>query len=209
MNKRNTEGYVLAYLLIVIAVMGAIAATLMTSTVQVMASQQNSIQYMKDKYEAMGEVEKLVAELESSLTQKSIYSDTCENSADEARTAVKTALESLTKDAKSVNFNLPVRSEDEIQAGLDNAVYWYHEGICEFTFTFTKNSVSVLANYNMPYIVEISTADQTEEDPNDPDKTIVVDTDYPYLVKINSLKLHSYEISISEATSEEEGGDTE
>ena len=56
---------VLLYLLIVIAVMGAIAATLMTSTVQVMAAQQNSIRYMQDKYEAMGEVEKLVAELES------------------------------------------------------------------------------------------------------------------------------------------------
>lgn len=64
MNKRNTEGYVLAYVLIVIAVMGMIAATLMTSTLQVITAQENSIQYMKDKYAAMGEVEKLVAELE-------------------------------------------------------------------------------------------------------------------------------------------------
>ena len=39
MNKRNTEGYVLAYLLIVITVMGVIAATLMTSTLQVVQAQ--------------------------------------------------------------------------------------------------------------------------------------------------------------------------
>ena len=63
MDKHNTEGYVLAYLLIVITVMGVIAATLMTSTLQVVQAQEKSLVYMKDKYEAMGEVEKEIAEI--------------------------------------------------------------------------------------------------------------------------------------------------
>ena len=68
MNKRNTEGYVLAYLLIVITVMGVIAATLMTSTLQVVTSQEKSLAYMKDKYEAMGEIELFIAELEHAFS---------------------------------------------------------------------------------------------------------------------------------------------
>lgn len=67
MTKRNTEGYVLAYLLIVITVMGVIAATLMTSTLQVVQAQEKSLVYMQEKYEAMGEVERLLATLESDI----------------------------------------------------------------------------------------------------------------------------------------------
>ena len=74
MNKRNTEGYVLAYLLIVITVMGVIAATLMTSTLQVVQAQEKSLVYMQKKYEVQGELERFISDL-SHLVAVSSFSE--------------------------------------------------------------------------------------------------------------------------------------
>ncbi len=64
-NLRNSDGYVLAYLLVIIAVMGIFSATLMSSTVKVVQNQQASIERMKDQYAAQGEIEKMMAEFEA------------------------------------------------------------------------------------------------------------------------------------------------
>ena len=140
MTKRNTEGYVLAYLLIVIAVMGAIAATLMTSTVQVMASQQNSIQYMKDKYAAMGEVEKLVLTLEHQA-ENIIPVVTDFDYSSDAEAQAKATLISFLKEF------LPDASKDTswIQWNLNQDSYTFHEKdpyTPDDTYNFTVKKVS-------------------------------------------------------------------
>lgn len=64
MNKRNTEGFVLAYVMIVIAVVSAITMALTTSTLNVLKAQEQSVVRMQDKYEAMGVIENIIANAE-------------------------------------------------------------------------------------------------------------------------------------------------
>ena len=65
MNKRNTEGYVLIYLLVAITVIGLVASALMASTLKVVQAQEQSLVYMQKKYNAQGKIEKLMSELPS------------------------------------------------------------------------------------------------------------------------------------------------
>ena len=65
MKKRNEEGYVLAYVMVVIFVVCSIAVALMSYSLNTIKTQENMIQRMTDKYEAMGEIERIVAEIET------------------------------------------------------------------------------------------------------------------------------------------------
>ena len=64
MNKRNTEGYVLVYLLVAITVIGLVASALMASTLNIMRAQKMSLQKMQSKYTVQGEVERFIADLD-------------------------------------------------------------------------------------------------------------------------------------------------
>lgn len=66
MKKRNEEGYVLVYVMVVIFTVCFIALALMSNTLRTLQAQESMVQRMKDKYEAMGAIERLVAELEAS-----------------------------------------------------------------------------------------------------------------------------------------------
>lgn len=201
MNKRNTEGYVLAYLLIVIAVMGVIAATLMTSTVQVMASQQNSIRYMQNKYEAMGEVEKLVAELEKTLQDATndlgtvLFTSSVKETLVDAKGDATSQFELLTNGATNVNFSLPDDADSP------------QEGECTFTYKISPVSswVTVTAYFSMQYTVIFDSHLEYDTE-TDPDNPIYIDTDYSSTIIIKSLKLESYELTTADPTSSEEGG---
>ena len=67
MKKRNDEGFALAYVVVVIFILCSIAIALMSSTLRTLQAQENMVQRMKDKYAAMGEIERLVAELEAKI----------------------------------------------------------------------------------------------------------------------------------------------
>jgi len=193
MNKRNTEGYVLAYLLIVIAVMGAIAATLMTSTVQVMAAQQNSIRYMQDKYEAMGEVEKLVAELEYELATNA-PEDSSDYAAKYYRTNIESSADAFAEvigiiDSLLVNSTDSSSDTDGLELNVMNA------RSAELQYVFDYNSVSISANLLIPFelIVSDYLCDPYYDDSSD--TFIDDDYDYEYTLLIQSPKIISYEIT--------------
>lgn len=59
--KKHDEGYALVLVLVVIVVLGLIAGTLMSFSLSNLQSQTASIERMKAKYEAAGEIEKAVA----------------------------------------------------------------------------------------------------------------------------------------------------
>lgn len=61
--KKHNEGYVLAFVLIVVAVLALISTAVSTVAVRNMESQQAAVKRMQDKYEAEGVIEKIVAEL--------------------------------------------------------------------------------------------------------------------------------------------------
>ena len=64
MKRRNEEGYVLVYVMVVVFVLCAIALALMSGTLHTLQTQEAMVQRMEDKYEAMGEIERVVAEME-------------------------------------------------------------------------------------------------------------------------------------------------
>ena len=194
MNKRNTEGYVLAYLLIVIAVMGAIAATLMTSTVQVMASQQNSIQYMKDKYEAMGEVEKLVAELVETFeeTQPSdgiaTFREADFDFYNDAINAAKNKITSLVPTlAEAENL---VFSRTSSSSTLD-----IYDGEYSFSFTIEQDAAFITAKYQLPLTIKIITQKYDPYKDTTTGDMIYPPDEFEYQISIHSLNVLSYDIT--------------
>ena len=64
MKKRNEEGYVLVYVMVVVFVLCAIALALMSGTLRTLQMQETMVRRMQDKYQAMGEIERVVAELD-------------------------------------------------------------------------------------------------------------------------------------------------
>lgn len=65
--KKHDEGYVLAFVLVVMVVLCLVALSIMSISLRNLQNQQASIQRMEDKYAAQGAIEKVVAEL-SELT---------------------------------------------------------------------------------------------------------------------------------------------
>jgi len=63
MNKRNTEGFALAYVVIVIAVLTTLSLGLMSISLRILQVQDKNMQRMQDKYAAQGAVELFVASL--------------------------------------------------------------------------------------------------------------------------------------------------
>ena len=75
--KKHDEGYALVLVLVVILVLGIVASSLLSFALSNLKNQRASIDRMADKYEAAGEIEKLVAVL-SEPYEKQIESDTLE-----------------------------------------------------------------------------------------------------------------------------------
>lgn len=200
MNKRNTEGYVLAYLLIVITVMGLIAATLMTSTLQVVTAQEKSLTYMQSKYEAMGEIEKAIAQLTYTFEQTNpgssegiaVFSsgqyETLNSENSSAKSAVEDQLKNLIVDSDSCELNLPnLSTTDAVSA------------VCYFVLSQTSSDVSITAEFQMPYQVTTTAHDNSYYTNSNGSNTLVEDIDYSYKLIIESCDMISYQVSSSES----------
>lgn len=68
MKKKHDDGYVLAYVMVVITVLCLIAVSLLSISLKNMQAQTADIKRMQDKYAAQGEIEKVVAQLEAITT---------------------------------------------------------------------------------------------------------------------------------------------
>lgn len=84
--KKNDDGYVLPFVLVVLIVMALVATTALSAALRNINTQQNFIKRMQDRYQAEGEIERVVAELIDAeydlVTQNAIYevlSEACDN----------------------------------------------------------------------------------------------------------------------------------
>ena len=60
--KKHDEGYVLAYVTVVLLVFCLVATTILTGALQNLQNQQNAIAKMQDQYAAEGMIEQIVAQ---------------------------------------------------------------------------------------------------------------------------------------------------
>lgn len=66
--KKHNEGYVLAFVLIVVAVLALISTAVSTVAVRNMETQQAAVKLMQDKYEVEGQIEQVLANINSITT---------------------------------------------------------------------------------------------------------------------------------------------
>ena len=69
--RKNTGGYALLYVMVVIILLCAVAMMVCTVAMQNLQAQQKSVEQMEAKYEAQGEVEKILAQLAPVIVTKS------------------------------------------------------------------------------------------------------------------------------------------
>ena len=84
--RKHNEGYALVLVLVVLIVLALLATVILGSAQRNLDAQKNSIEYMKCKYQAQGEIEKIVTTLE-------IQDEGTIGYKDEDSTAVVTPLE--------------------------------------------------------------------------------------------------------------------
>lgn len=68
--KKHDEGYTLLLVVVVLLVLGIVSAALMSMTVTNLKNQRNSVNRMKEKYSAQGELEIITAQLEAQIETK-------------------------------------------------------------------------------------------------------------------------------------------
>lgn len=66
--KKHDEGYVLAFVMVVIVVLCLVAVSLMSVSLRNLETQNASVERMQDKYAAQGMIEQVVAAIDSELT---------------------------------------------------------------------------------------------------------------------------------------------
>lgn len=67
--KKHNEGYALVLVLVVITVLCLVAMAMMAASLKNLQNQQSSIARMEAKYEAQGEIEKVIANLNKKISE--------------------------------------------------------------------------------------------------------------------------------------------
>lgn len=198
MKKRNEEGYVLVYVMVVVFVLCAIALALMSGTLHTLQTQEAMVQRMKDKYEAMGEIERVVAEIgtfkySNNTTDDPVTSEfpshSCEVDHDEI--CFSKFLEHISK----------LEISDVIQIQYDDA----HPTMLYITVTPDNDTVNINATINITAShSDMCNTDSSGIDPVTLLYTHTVHHDYSY--SITDINFVSYEIASADS-SPENGGD--
>ena len=183
MYKRNTEGYVLAYLLVAITVIGLVSATLMASTLKVVQAQEESFQRMQSKFIAQGEIEMIIAELPYQGINQSVAGFDSFVSAQTAGTAaLNTSINTFTQSISSSVVHVST----------------INEGNNSFDITATVNPVSISATVSVfPNLEIVSYSDDIDTGAVDENNNPIMETvtRWKYTILGSDYSFSSYKIT--------------
>lgn len=210
MKKRNTDGFALIYVVVVIFILCAIALALMSSTLRTLQAQEASIRRMEQKYAAQGEIERLVAELESISLSEESY-----NHKNNKTECYEQGFKDCLYKANSIINSLPVYSEDGIQIPVSIDFDYITSGDPEITYAVETvqfdvsskvGSVEIFATLSLTPAVSCDT-DHTPES-WDEVNGVPIDAydEYKYSTSCPTTVFISYEITSVDPTPE--GGET-
>ena len=186
MKKRNEDGYVLVYVMVVVFVLCAIATALITQTIHTMAAQKKMVERMQDKYVAMGAIERAVAEIDEIYLAASpiSYEDSFESS---ALPAGKTYLETSITSLSFVDI-LSITPQPN--------------GTWEISINATHNSTSVSALLSIiPSITEIPDHIYAYVDAKDDDGNTIYDSSgNPVKKQIIDVMRYKFSVDVSLST---------
>lgn len=133
MMKKHDEGYVLAYVTVVLTLFCLIATMILTSAMKNLNAQQDDIAHMKDQYEAAGMIEKVVAQLDKGANYVKSYEVKLED----------VVIQELIVSGEGSKLTLYARSGDvsiSCELLLEGATVTYYEGTEDVTVEdYTKN----------------------------------------------------------------------
>lgn len=186
---KDNGGYALAYVLIVVLVLCAVAVSVCTAALKNYQAQERSIRQTQQLYQAEGEIEKFVALAEDvHLLEFSTKRDTKEAAEEEAKTAYLTYLQGLHSKVSDCTYALDVDATD---TGSNS---------CTFKLTYYKNDavrIETKIKMNLEYKV-------TEEESQPDGTTTKVKT---YTAKVSKATHHYITYTITHLTAE--GGASE
>lgn len=138
--RKDNGGYALAYVLIVVLVLCAVAVSVCTAALKNYQAQERSIRQTQQLYQAEGEIERFVALAEevSSLTD-SAECDSESEAKDKAKAAYETYLKSLVNPPTS-GYTLTLDSGDTGDSVSSS---------CKFTLTYKNAAVCIETKIRM------------------------------------------------------------
>lgn len=192
---KDNGGYALAYVLIVVLVLCAVAVSVCTAALKNYQAQERSIRQTQQLYQAEGEIEKFVALAEevSSLTD-SAECDSESEAKDKAKAAYETYLKSLVNPPTS-GYTLALDSGDTGDSVSSS---------CKFTLTYKNGAVRIETKIRMD--LECPTTPHRKEPIKLPDGTTQEVIKYTARV---SKATHSYNTYTITHLTAEKGGTSE
>lgn len=183
---KDNGGYALAYVLIVVLVLCAVAVSVCTAALKNYQAQERSIRQTQQLYQAEGEIEKFVALAEevSSLTD-SAECDSESEAKDKAKAAYETYLKSLVNPPTSGYTLTP----DTPDTGSDSYT---------FTLTYANDAVRIETKIKMNLKYEVKKIEKEEELPDGTKKIT-------YTAKVSKATHHYITYTITHLTAEKGG----
>lgn len=185
---KDNGGYALAYVLIVVLVLCAVAVSVCTAALKNYQAQERSIRQTQQLYQAEGEIEKFVALAEavsnvSSLTVYGSENAATENAVkDKAKNAAKTAYKDYLKSLAS-GYTLTLDTSDSDRES------------CKFTLTYKNDTVCIETEISMALTYDVETTTQTL--PDGKPKTM-------YTARVSKATHHYITYTITHLTAEGE-----
>ena len=190
MNKHNTEGYVLAYLLVAITVIGLVASALMASTLKVVQAQELSLQKTQSKYAVQGELERFLADLDfvypSPSISSSYYSD--------KDTASDSAINSFVSFLNTLNLDTyPLIEPDSLLAEYsseNNTISMSME------LSDSLSTISTTFSFAPDLVFDSKTVTDVEENPSTPEIELKQHTEFSCsVVGASTFAITAYKIT--------------
>ena len=180
--RTDTGGYALAYVLIVVLVLCAVAVSVCTAALKNYQAQERSIRQTRQLYQAEGEIEKFVALAEhvSSLQDSAEY-----NSEDEAKAAAKEAYETYL--SSLVN---PPASDCTLAPDADTDIKFY-----TFALTYANAAVRIETKIKMNLEYEVKEIEKQETLPDGTKKIT-------YTAEVSKATHHYITYTITHLTAE-------
>lgn len=189
--RKDTGGYALVYVLIVVLVLCAVAVSVCTAALKNYQAQERSIRQTRQLYQAEGEIERFVALAEDVhlLEFSTTKYDTKEAAEKEAREAYLTYLGEVSKEVRSCNYDPDATITDS--------------NSCTFPLTCENAAVCIKTEIRMEltYGYDEETTTQTLSDGT-------TKTETTYTAKV-SKATHSYNTYTITHLTAEKGGTSE
>ena len=184
--RKNDDGYVLPFVLVVMIVLCIMSASLMTAAFRNLQMQQKFTDRMVDKYAAQGEIEKTVAQLKQDLFTQDIV---IEDSASGAPTAEELASKlRLTADKVRIIEATQADIETEEDEASEEDEQTNEKKSLDFTVSLDASSEATTIACELLVSAKYTSTQDSES------------SAYKHTIVVDSITYQSYEISTGGGT---------